>query len=292
MKYAWIRTHSGEFALARMCRVLGVSRSGYLQWSHRRTSKRQAANAALAAQIKLIHARHKQRYGRPRIWQELASAGQRVGHERVRRLMLKHGIRSIHRRKFCHTTDSKHQLPVAANLLGQQFAVAQPDRIWLADATYIASSEGWLYLAAVLDLCTRRVVGWSMSTQLDAKVVCDALAMAYGRRQPKPGLIHHSDRGIQYASELFRTRLKRYGIIQSMSRRGNAYDNAPMESFFHTLKVECIHRRHYQSRDQARSEVIEFIEGYYNPIRRHSALRYLSPMNFERSLRSSEIRCM
>ena len=284
MKYAWIRTHSGAYPVARMCRVLGVSRSGFVQWSHRRTSKRQAANDALVVQIKLIHARHKQRYGRPRIWQELASAGHRVGHERLRCLMLEHGIRSVHRRKFRHTTDSKHLLPVAANLLKQQFAADKPDRIWLADATYIATSEGWLYLAAVLDLCTRRIVGWSMSRDLNAKLVCDALAMAYGRRQPKAGLIHHSDRGIQYASELFHTHLQRYGIIQSMSRCGNAYDNAPMESFFHTLKVECIHRRQYRSRGEARSDVIDFIEGFYNPIRRHSALRYLSPMNFERSL--------
>jgi putative transposase len=286
VKYAWIKNHSGAYPVARMCRVLSVSRSGFIQWADRRTSKRQAANEALAVQVKLIHARHIQRYGRPRIWRELTDAGQRVGHERLRRLMLEHGIRSVHRRKFRHTTDSKHLLPVAANLLGQRFEAPAPDRIWLADATYIATTEGWLYLAAVLDLCTRRIVGWSMSAHLNAKLVCDALAMACGRRQPKPGLIHHSDRGIQYASELFRMHLKRYGIIQSMSRCGNAYDNAPMESFFHTLKVECTHRRRYQSRDQARRDVIEFIEGFYNPVRRHSALQYLSPMNFERSLYS------
>ena len=283
MKYAWIKTHSGAYSVARLCRVLGVSRSGFVQWTHRPTSKRQAANEVLAAQIKLIHAQHKQRYGRPRIWQELASAGYRVGHERLRRVMLEQGIRSVHRRKYRPTTDSAHALPVAANLLNQRFKVGEPDRIWLADATYIATTEGWLYLAAVLDLCTRRIVGWSMSQELNAKLVCDALAMAYGRRKPEPGLIHHSDRGIQYASQLFRMRLKRYGIVQSMSRCGNAYDNAPMESFFHTLKVECIHRRQYRSRDEARSDVIEFIEGFYNPIRRHSALDYLSPINFERS---------
>jgi transposase InsO family protein len=233
------------------------------------------------AHLKAIHARHKQRYGRPRLWRELAGAGYRIGHERLRRLMLAHGIRSVHRRKFRHTTDSGHALPVASNLVRQQFSVARPDRVWLADATFIATAEGWLYLAAVLDLCTRRIVGWSMAKDLNAKLVCDAVTMAYGRRNPAAGLIHHSDRGIQYASYRFRACLARYGMTQSMSRRGNAYDNAPMESFFHSLKVECVHRRQYRSRDEARRDVIDFIEGFYNPIRRHSALEYLSPMDYE-----------
>ena len=287
MKYAWIEDQSDHYAVSRICRVLGVSRTGYLQWRRRSPSARQRRNDELGAQLRMIHAETGHSYGRPRLWKALAERGQRVGQERVRRLMALHGLRSVYKRPYRKTTQSAHDKPVAANLLNRQFAPQRSDRIWVTDISYIATAEGWLYLAAVLDLGTRRVVGWSMAARMPAKLVCDALAMAYFRRRPPLGLIAHSDRGVQYASAAYRGDLAKYGMQQSMSRKGNVWDNAPMESFFKTLKVERVYGQRYETRDQARSDIVNWIEGFYNRRRLHSALRYRSPMQYEQSLKAA-----
>lgn len=287
MKYAWIEGQSDHYAVSRMCRVLGVSRTGYLQWLRRPASPRQRRNDELGAQLRVLHAENGRAYGRPRLWKALVERGERVSQERVRRLMAIHGLRCVYKRPYRKTTQSAHDKPVAANLVDRKFGVRQADRVWIADLSYIATTEGWLYLAAVLDLGTRRVVGWSMSSWMPAKLVCDALAMAYFRRRPRPGLIAHSDRGAQYASDAYRRDLARYGMRQSMSRKGNVWDNAPMESFFKTLKVERVYGQRYETRDQARSDIVNWMEGFYNRKRMHSALGYRSPVQYEQSARAA-----
>ena len=242
MKYAWIEGQSDHYAVSRLCRVLGVSRSGYLQWLIRPASPRQRRNEELGAQLRIIHAENGRAYGRPRLWKALLERGERVGQERVRRLMAVHGLRSLYKRAYRKTTQSAHAKPVAANVVNRQFGVQRADRIWAADISYIATGEGWLYLAAVLDVGSRRVVGWSMSARMPAKLVCDALAMAYWRRRPAAGLIVHSDRRTQYASDAYRRDLAKYGMQQSMSRRGNVWDNAPMESLHGHLPIAVFHR--------------------------------------------------
>jgi len=287
VKYAWIRSQRDHYAVSRMCRVLGVSRTGYLQWSRRPASLRQRRNHELGAQLRVIHAENGGAYGRPRLWKALLERGERVGHERVRRLMALHGLRSVYKRAYRKTTQSAHDKPVAANLVDRQFDAQRSDRVWMADISYIATAEGWLYLAAVLDLGSRRVVGWSMSARMPAKLVCDALAMAYFRRRPAPGLIAHSDRGGQYASHSYRRDLAKYAMQQSMSRKGNVWDNAPMESFFKTLKVERVYGQRYQTRDAARSDIVNWIEGFYNRRRMHSTLGYRSPAQYEEAARAA-----
>jgi putative transposase len=287
VKYAWIEEQSDQFAVSRMCRVLRVSRPGYLQWRVREPSPRQRSNDKLGAQLRVIHAENDRSYGRIRLWKALTDQGQRVGQERVRRLMKLNGLRSVYRRPYRVTTCSDHVKPVAENLLDRRFNQDSVDRAWVADITYVPTGEGWLYLAAVLDLASRRIVGWSMSGRMPAKLVCDALAMAYFRRKPAAGLIAHSDRGVQYASDAYRIQLAQYRMVQSMSRKANCWDNAPMESFFKTLKVERVHRCRYQTRDQARADIVNWIEGFYNSRRMHSALNYQSPVQFERRLRAA-----
>jgi putative transposase len=287
VRYAWIEGQSDHYAVSRICRVLGVSRTGYLQWLGRGPSTRQRRNDELGAELRMIHAETGRSYGRPRLWNALVERGQRVGQERVRRLMALHGLRSVYKRPYRTTTQSAHDKPVAPNLVDRQFSVQRSNRIWIADISYIATAEGWLYLAAVLDLGSRRVVGWSMAARMPAKLVCDALAMAYFRRRPRRGLIAHSDRGVQYASAAYRRDLAKYGMQQSMSRKGNVWDNAPMESFFKTLKVERVYGQRYKTRDQARSDLVNWIEGFYNRRRLHSALGYRSPMQYEDSLRAA-----
>jgi len=287
VKYAWIESQSDHFAVSRICRVLGVSRTGYLQWLGRPASPRQRRNDELGAQLRVIHAENGRAYGRPRLWKALVERGQRIGQERVRRLMAMHGLRCVYKRPYRKTTQSAHDKPLASNLVDRQFGVQQADRVWIADISYIATAEGWLYLAAVLDLGTRRVVGWSMSSRMPAKLVCDALAMAYFRRRPRPGLIAHSDRGAQYASAAYRRDLAKHGMRQSMSRKGNVWDNAPMESFFKTLKVERVYGQRYETRDQARLDIVNWMEGFYNRKRMHSALGYRSPVQYEQSTRAA-----
>jgi transposase InsO family protein len=256
-----------------------------MQWKGREPSDRQRHNERLSAQLRVIHAETDRSYGRPRLWRALKDAGHRVGQERVRRLMLLEGLKPVYRRPYRVTTDSNHAKPTALNVLDRRFDQGQVDRAWVSDITYIHTAEGWLYLAVVLDLASRRIVGWSMSERMVAKLVCDAMAMAYFRRKPPRGLIAHSDRGVQYASEVYRAQLAQYQMVQSMSRKGNCWDNAPMESFFKTLKVERVYRRRYQTRAEARADIVNWIEGFYNSKRLHSALCYTSPAQFERERR-------
>ncbi len=265
-----------------MCRVLGVSRSGYYAHQSRAVSRRASENAELIAQIEVIHKRSRNTYGSPRVHQQLLAEGTNISRGRVERLMRAKGICGKRKHKFCTTTDSKHDLPVADNVVDREFSVGEPDKVWVSDITYIPTGEGWLYLAGVVDLGTRAVVGWSMSESLERQLVMDALEMAYRRRHPQKGLIHHSDRGSQYASEGYRNLICGYGMQMSMSRRGNCWDNAVMESFFGTLKQELIYDRRYRTRAEARAEVFEYIEVFYNRQRLHSSLGYLSPADYHK----------
>jgi putative transposase len=282
VKFQFIDQHQHQFAIAVMCRVLSVSRSGYYAWRKRPVSPRKMANDIVLEKIKAAHRKSRQTYGSPRIQAELVAQGIRCGHNRVARLMRLNGLRAKQKRAFkVKTTDSNHHQPVAPNLLDQDFQTDQPDRKWLTDITYIATAEGWLYLAVVLDLYSRRIVGWAMSDRLERQLVIDALLMALQARRPPPGLLHHSDRGSQYASQEYQALLTKHQLRCSMSRAGNCYDNAPMESFFSTLKSELIHHRRYATRAEARADIFEFIEVFYNRLRRHSALAFQSPVMFE-----------
>lgn len=287
MKYAWIEAQAGWQPIARLCKVLGVSRSGFLQWRGRGPSDRELANQSLDAQVAVIHAEGKQGYGRIRVTRRLRQTGMRIGAERVRQSLLRQRLRTVYRRPYRVTTDSNHRKPVATNLLDRRFTDWSPNQAWTGDITYLLTDEGWLYLAAIVDLGTRRVVGWAMSERMTAKLVCDALQMAYWRRRPVPGLLLHSDRGSQYASEEYRKLVDQFQMTQSMSRKGNCWDNAPMESFFKTLKVERTYRLQYSSRAEARLDIVNWIEGFYNEKRLHSAIDYRSPADFERSLKAA-----
>jgi len=283
MRYAFIRDHRAEFSVVIQCRVLRVSRGGFYAWLRRPESRRARENREVVVRIRRIHEGRRRSYGSPRVHRALAAEGVRCGKNRVARLMREHGIRAIHRKKFRRTTDSEHPHPVAPNLLDQKFSeVTEPNAYWVADLTYVWTRQGWLYLAAVVDLSSRRVVGWSMSKRLRRSLVIDALRMALGRRRPGPGLVHHSDRGSQYASGDFQKLLKKYGIVCSMSRKGNCYDNAVMESFFRTFKVECVYLRSYRTRAEARVDIFDYIERFYNTERLHSSLGYVSPVEYER----------
>lgn len=273
----FMRDHVADFPVNVMCEVLGVSRSGYYAWAGRDGSARAAADHALAAEIRAAHAASRGRYGSPRVHAELRARSRRVGRKRVARLMRGMGLAGRRRRRFRRTTNSSHVFPIAPNLLGRNFTAEAPNRVWLADLTYIWTSEGWLYLAAVLDLCTRRVVGWAMADHLGHELALAALDMAIARQRPLPGLIHHADRGVQFAAHRYRARLLAHGMLCSMSRRGDCWDNAPMESFFATLKGELVEEADYQTRDQARADVFQYIEGFYNKRRLHSALGYITP---------------
>lgn len=287
MKYAWIEAHRDRFTVSRMCRLLEVSRSGYCQWRTRAPSERDRDNVALDARVVAIHHHSDRTYGRPRIVRELREQGHNVGHERIRRSLRRQGLRPVYRRPYRVTTDSNHNKPVAPNVLDRRFEGWQPDQAWLADITYIATAEGWLYLAAVLDLGSRRVVGWSMSNRMKTALVCDALSMAFWQRKPASGVIMHTDRGSQYASDRYCRLLREYKMTASMSRRANCWDNAPMESFFKTLKVERVGRQRYETRADARLDIVNWIEGFYNRSRRHSAIGYQTPVEAEQALRAA-----
>jgi transposase InsO family protein len=267
-----------------MCRVLAVSRSGYYTWRTKPESERTRENRRLVSRIKSIHKKSRENYGSPRIHETLKAEGETCSKKRVEKLMSKNGIRAKQKRKFVATTDSKHDLPVAENILDREFAVDEPNKVWTSDITYIPTDEGWLYLAGVLDLCSKTAVGWSMGESMERTLVMDALSMAYQRRRPGEGLIHHSDRGSQYASEDYRRLLREYGMQTSMSRKGNCWDNAPMESFFGTLKKELVHHRKYRTRDEAKRDIFEYIEVFYNRERLHSSLGYLSPVDYEKRI--------
>jgi transposase InsO family protein len=284
VKYAWVAAHCDTYPVARLCRQLGVSRTGYCQWAAREESDRSRANSALDARVAALHAESGQSYGRPRIVEALVAEGSRVGHERVRQSLLRQGLRPVYKRPYLVTTDSDHDQPVAPNVLDRRFDGWLPDRAWVADITYLRTEEGWLYLACVMDLGSRRIVGWSMGDHMRASLVCDALTSAYWSRKPEAGLVMHSDRGSQYASEAHCRLLDEYGMVQSMSRRGSCWDNAAMESFFKTLKVERTHRVRYATRAHARLDIVDWIEGFYNRRRLHSSIGYRSPVSFEQSL--------
>ncbi|WP_114472704.1 IS3 family transposase [Pseudorhodoferax soli] len=281
MKYAWIDEHRDQYTVSRLCRVLQVSRSGYCQWRVRPPSPGTLANQALDAKVAAIHDASRRSYGRPRIVHKLRQQGDVVSAERVRKSLRRQGLRPVYRRPFVVTTDSAHRLPVAPNLLDRRFDGWQRDQAWVADITYVPTGEGWLYLAAVMDLAGRRIVGWSMSENIDATLVCTALKSAWWLRKPAKGLLVHTDRGSQYAGGRYRALAAELGITMSMSRRANAWDNAPMESFFKTLKVERIHQVRYDTRAQARLDIVNWIEGWYNRQRLHSANGFVPPVIWE-----------
>lgn len=288
MKYACIRLYRQQFSVVVMCRALQVSRAGFYAAERRASSARARENEILCAFISTIHERSRKTYGSPRIHREVRAGGWRCGRQRVARLMREAGLRARTRWRWRQqTTNSKHGYGVADNVLQRRFSVAEigaPDRVWCADITYIRTREGWLYLAVLLDVGTRMVVGWAMGESLEAELSINALRMALGRRQPEPGLLHHSDRGVQYAATDYRELLAAHNITASMSRRANCYDNAVAESFFATLRWELLERHEWLSRAAARSAVFEYIEVWYNRYRRHSALGYLSPWQFEQRL--------
>ena len=272
--------------MSMMCRLLEVSRSGYYGWAApREPGERQKRSGQLVAQIKEAHQASRGTYGSPRIYQELKAQGQKVCQNTVAKLMRQEGIRSIVSKRFRpRTTDSHHRHAIAGNVLDRQFDQRHPNRAWAADITYIATDEGWLYLGVVMDLCSRRIVGWSMADHLRAELCTDALEMALGQREPAAGLIHHSDRGCQYACGLYRQLLESRGMVCSMSNKGNCYDNAVAESFFKTLKAELVYHTHYSTRQEAKNSIFDYIEVFYNRRRRHSSLGYKSPAEYEASL--------
>lgn len=282
MRYAFIRDHREAFPVNLLCQVLEVGTSGFYAWLQRPESPRCQANQRLLIKIKAVHQRSRQTYGSPRVHADLNVNGHVCGKPRVARLMRAHGIVARHKRKFRATTNSQHTHPVAPNLLKRQFAVAAPNRWWVSDITYIPTQEGWLYLAVTLDLFHRKVLGWAMDRWMTQQLVLDAFTMAMKNGRPGQGLSHHSDQGVQYACKAFQARLNTAGIQCSMSRKGNCWDNAVAESFFHSLKVELIHGRNYHTRQEARIEIFDYIEGFYNRQRRHSALGYLTPAECEK----------
>ena len=266
-----------------MCRALEVSKSGYYAWHKREPSARAQQNAELLTKIAEIHKESRGSYGSPRVHAELAALGFDVGRHRIARLMREQGIVGRRKPRFRRTTDSNHKLPVADNVLDRNFAADEPDRAWVADITYIWTQQGWLYLAVILDLFSRRVVGWSMADHMRAELVLDALSAALGSRLPaNAGLTFHSDRGSQYASHAYQQALKSNGITCSMSRRGNCWDNAVAESFFSTLKTELVHKVIFMTRTSARDAIAEWMEVFYNGKRRHSALGFATPLEAER----------
>ena len=286
MKYAFIERTRQRWPVSVLCEVLEVSPSGYHQRQQRalpdKPRRSRVSDDALLAYIKAIHLQVKGEYGWPRMWKELLARGVRVGKERVRKLMARHGIRARHKRKYIATTNSNHSLPVAPNLLKRNFTATAPNQVWTSDITYVATAEGWLYLAVIIDLFSRQVVGWSMQSHMKAGLVTDALRMAWFRRRPEAGVIVHSDRGSQYCSGLFQDALKAYGMRSSMSRRGDCWDNAPTESLWGSLKVARLHGRHFATRRAAMDEVVDWL-GFYNARRLHSTLNYVSPMMFEKT---------
>lgn len=287
MKYAWITHHTKEFTVDAMCRFLQVSRSAYYDWLHRMPTTGEKEDTDLTSILQSVFEKSRATYGTRRIKAALLGRDRTVSRRRIGRLMREAGLACKTKRKFKATTNSKHDQPIAPNHLDRQFSVYQPDQVYVGDITYIPTQEGWLYLAVVIDLYSRQVVGWSMTEHMRTKLVNDALLMALWKRKPDKGLVWHTDRGSQYASENHRALLKQYGIRQSMSRKGNCWDNAVSESFFHTLKTELIHHQTYQTRSDAKQAVFEYIEVFYNRERLHSANGYMSPVDYELQLKAA-----
>jgi putative transposase len=275
-----------EYSISELCEALAVRRSGYHAWTARRPGPRAQADVVLVPLISQAHGESRQTYGSPRIRHWLRQHGHRCGQRRIARLMRQHGLRQQQRRRFrpVSLTDSHHDFPVAPNLLAHRQPTPKPDTVWVADITYVPTDEGWLYVAGVLDRCSRRCVGWAMGDTLASTLPLAALEMALQQRRPPAGLVHHSDRGVQYCSAAYRQRLALAGVVPSMSRPGNCYDNAAMESFWSTLKCGLVHRTHFATRAQARAAIFDWIEVFYNRTRFHSALGYQSPVDFESQL--------
>lgn len=277
----FIKTHKNQFSIERMCAVLSVQRSGYYAWQKRKPGKQEQANKGLDKKIVDLFNKHKERYGAPRLTDELRDEGEMCSKNRVSRRMKHLGIKAKGKKKFKNTTDSNHNLPVAPNLLNRDFKADFPNQKWCGDISYIWTDEGWLYLATVIDLYSRKVVGWSLQPTMTKQLVCDALIMALWRRGFPKGILFHSDRGSQYCSNDYQKMLKHYHLKCSMSRKGNCWDNAVAESFFHSLKTELVHGNRYATRNIAKENIFQYIEVYYNRFRRHSSIGSLAPEVFE-----------
>jgi putative transposase len=281
MKYQFVAAYQAEHRLTRLCQTLGVSRSGYYAWRRRPASPRTRANARLVGQMQQLHRQTKERYGAVKLWRALLASGVACGRHRVARLRRQYGLMARRVRRFRVVIEHHQFAPPAPNRLQQVFVAPAPNRIWAGDLTAIATRAGWVYLAVILDLYSRRVIGWAMSPRPDQHVALTALQMAMTHRRPRPGLIHHTDQGATYTSVAYQRQLVQTGLVASMSRKGNCYDNAVVESFFSTLKNELVHERDYHTREEAQAEVFEFIEVFYNRQRLHQTLGYVSPVQFE-----------
>jgi putative transposase len=281
VRYRALGTIPSALPLARRGALLGVSRSGYYAWRRRPESARAQANRQLVREMERIHREVDRSYGSPRMQRELLGRALPCGRHRVARLMRAHGLRAKQARRWRVTTDSRHGFAVAPNRLGRRFSSTGPNQVWMSDVTYVSTAEGWCYLAVVLEAFSRRIVGWALDTRLTAALPLAALERALATRRPRPGLLHHSDRGIQYACTAYQAVLHRAGLVASMSRRGDCWDNAVVESFFASLKVERLHERRYATREEAEADIADYIERFYNRQRRHSTLGYLSPVMYE-----------
>jgi putative transposase len=281
MRYRAIQEHDRRYPIRLMCRTLAVSPAGYYAWRSRPESHRAVSARTLLSAIRVIHQESRETYGSPSIWDALLKQGHCVGEHRVARLMRQAGLRAKTVKKWRATTQSQHRFPVAANTLDRQFMVESPNRVWAGDLTSVWTTEGWLYLAVILDLYSRRVIGWAMGHRLTVDLAERALIMALANRRPRAGLLHHSDRGSQYAATSYQQLLATHGVTVSMSRKGNCWDNACIESFFGTLKRELVYHRHYATREDATRDIFEYIEVFYNRQRRHSTLGYHSPAEYE-----------
>ena len=289
MRFAFIDAERAVWPVEVQCVVFGVSRSGYYAWKRRPQGQRATEDASLIVEIKAAHKAGRGAYGSPRVHRELRAKGRRIGRKRVERLMREEGVVGRKKRRFRKTTDSNHPHPIAPNVLERNFDVELPNVAWVTDVTYIWTYEGWLYLAAILDLFSRRVVGWAVSANNDRALALGALARAPATRAPEPGLVHHSDRGSVYASADYGDALTKFGAVKSMSRKGDCWDNAVAESFFATIKGEMIDHEVFLTRGAAIAAIADYIDGFYNPCRRHSALDYVSPIEFELKFRSEKI---
>jgi transposase InsO family protein len=281
VRFAFVEAEKVSYPVSVLCRVLEVSRTGFYAWVRRPPSAQATADQQLGVRVVAIHRRSRGTYGAPRVHAELQAEGTRTSRKRVARLMRRHQVAGRRPTRWRRTTDSRHGHAIAPNRLARRFTVDAPNRVWVADLTYIWTWEGWLYLAVIVDLFARRVVGWALADHLRTDLALDALRMAVGRRRPPAGLVHHSDRGVQYASEAYRTALDHADMVSSMSRKADCWDNAVAESFFGTVKTELIEREPWATRRQARAATIDYIEGFYNSRRRHSFLGYRSPLEFE-----------
>jgi putative transposase len=281
VKYAAIAVHVGLFSVALMCRMLGIAPSGYYAWNERSPSRKSVRDGVLLVHVRAAFKASRRRYGSPRVHADLRAAGHRVGRKRVARLMRQDGLRARHRRRFVHTTQSRHKFPIARNVIAREFEVSAPNQVWVSDLTYLRTQTGFVYMAVVLDLFARRVVGWAVSRNLDAGIAVEALRRALALRPAPAGMVHHSDRGIHYACTDYRAVLASHGITPSMSRKGDCWDNAVAESFFSSFGFELEFDANWYDEHDVERDAAEYIDGFYNPRRRHSHNSYLSPIDFE-----------